>query len=309
MKLTYKVIDVFTEKPFSGNPLAVVTVPAGANLSKFQKQAIAKEFNLSETVFVHDKADTAASTDERMFDIFTPVNEIPFAGHPTIGTATILYPEGVRTLISKSGRIDIEKLSNGALRAAIPHDVRLHERRLPCREYQGSDPLQNIVAKAEEGAPVFSIVNGMAFILIELPSVQALEAVKVGNAPEMASMLDEGWNSGWVTRRYYFVRLESDRTSNGTTHRIRARMIKLAMEDPATGSAACALASYLGLYQEDQKSATYEICQGVEMGRDSLILVDVEVNKEGDGSKRLVSLHLGGTAVEVMSGSIHTPQQ
>lgn len=307
MALPFTVVDVFTETPFKGNPLAVVTIPPGVVLTQAQKQDIAREFNLSETTFVHDVAPTDGHfTDERRFDIFTPAAEIPFAGHPTIGTAVFLHPRGVRTLLAKAGSITIEPAAHGALRAAIPHDIRLHQRRLPAPETGLPEPTpQAVVARAEGGASLFSIVKGMTFALIELPSLELLGAACVGAMPAIpVELLDNGWRDGWVTRRYYFVRLGSERAGSRTIHRIRARMVKLTMEDPATGSAACALSSYLSLYELEEQSATFEITQGVEMGRDSNILVDTEVGKGLDGARRLHALHLGGQAVPVMSGTI-----
>ncbi|KAJ0417352.1 Diaminopimelate epimerase-like protein [Aspergillus carlsbadensis] len=319
MALPFTTLDVFTETRFHGNPLAVVTIPPGIVLTQAQKQAIAREFNLSETTFVHDldveaSAPTDKDKDTRRFDIFTPYAEIPFAGHPTIGTAALLYSTGVRTLLAKAGPISIERVRDGSLRAAIPHNTRLHEKRVPS---PGRSPtptpipaLQDTVARAEHGAPLFSIVKGMTFALIELPSLEALGAVTVGSRPDLpADLLDAGWRDGWVTRRYYFVRLGCGSVDGRNVHRIRTRMVKLAMEDPATGSAACALAGYLGLYALQERSAAFEITQGVEMGRGSTLLVDVDVEAdEGSaGARKLGALHLGGKAVPVMSGSIAVP--
>ncbi|PLB54859.1 Diaminopimelate epimerase-like protein [Aspergillus steynii IBT 23096] len=304
--LPFTFLDVFTETPFKGNPLAVVTIPIGVTLTQAQKQAIAREFNLSETVFVHDVESPETST-ERRFDIFTPLTELPFAGHPTIGTAVFLYPRGVRTLHAKTGPIDIQTASNGALRAAIPHNVRLHERRLPGLEQPSAvsrSRLEIAVAEAERGAPLFSIVKGMTFALVELPSLELLGAVRVGAMPDLpADLLDDAWREGWATRRYYFVRLGSERIGGKTIHKIRTRMVNQRVEDPATGSAACALSSYLSLHVLDEASMTFEITQGVEMGRDSNIVIDVEVSQD-TGERTLGSLHLGGKAIPVMSGCI-----
>jgi PhzF family phenazine biosynthesis protein len=100
MSIQFTTLDVFTTSAFEGNPLAVVTIPPPsqqAPLTQSQKQRIAREFNLSETVFVHD-VENRAETDERKIDIFTPQFELPFAGHPTIGTAVFLQPQGVKML-------------------------------------------------------------------------------------------------------------------------------------------------------------------------------------------------------------------
>ncbi|KAF4472903.1 phenazine biosynthesis [Fusarium albosuccineum] len=303
MNIPYTILDVFTETPFKGNPLAVVTVPPGVVLEQARKQAIAREFNLSETTFVHD-VENPRATNERRFDIFTPQNELPFAGHPTIGTAVFLHDQGVQTLVAKAGPIAIEPAAGGALRAAIPHNVRLHQARLPGLEPASVPTLPAELAQGERGAPLFSIVKGMTFALIELPSTDLLGAVRTG-APELpADLLDDDWAVGWETRRYYFVRLGSEEVGGRTNERIRTRMVKRAMEDPATGSAACALTSYLSLHVLKQQSITFEITQGVEMDRESKILIDVEVGNGSDGERKIESLHLGGTAVVVANGFI-----
>ena len=307
MSLAFQVLDVFTSTPFLGNPLAVVTIPPNTPLTSAQKQRIAKEFNLSETTFVHD-VENQTGTDERRFDIYTPQAELPFAGHPTIGTAVHLHDQGVKTLVAKAGRIDIESAADGLLRAAIPHNVRLHQNRLPEPKADHVEGLAREVAFAEKGAPLFSIVPGMTFALIELPSVELLGAARVGDPSVLsADLLDDKWNEGWITRRYYYVRLGTEEVGDMMKHRVRTRLIKPAMEDPATGSAACALASYLSLHVVDGKSNTFEIVQGVEMGRDSTILVDVEVGESSLGGKVLESVHLGGMAVTVSSGNIRVP--
>ena len=151
----------------------------------------------------------------------------------------------------------------------------------------------------------------MAFALIKLPSLAHLSAVRVGVAPELpAELLDEGWRGGWITRRYYYVLQESSAQAGETsTCHLRTRMVKVtpAMEDPATGSAACALGSYLSLYRFRAKAMRFEITQGVEMGRESKILIDARVEQDDDGERKLQTLHLGGTAVQVASGTIAVP--
>jgi PhzF family phenazine biosynthesis protein len=182
MSLPFHILDVFTSTPFLGNPLAVVTIPPNTTLTSAQKQRIAKEFNLSETTFVHDIEDRTA-TAERRFDVYTPQAELPFAGHPTIGTAVHIHDQGVKTLVAKAGRITIESAADGLLRAAIPHNVHLHQKRLPEPTTGHVEGLAREVAAAEKGAPLFSIVPGMTFALIELASVEVLGAARVGILP------------------------------------------------------------------------------------------------------------------------------
>lgn len=304
MALSYTIMDVFTGTPFTGNPLAVVTVPPNTSLTYAQKLAITREFNLSETTFVHEPA---ADSDERKFDIFTPAAEIPFAGHPTIGTAAFLQSRGIQKLIAKAGPISIEDAGNGALRAAIPHNTRLHQKSLPL-----PDPSQfpsKDIAEVEAGAPLFAIVNGMTFALIELPSLELLAQVRSGFPEILRGLLDEGWDGGWVTRRYYYVRLGSISREGQTVHQIRTRMVKFATEDPGTGSAACALASYLSLHKLEGDSLSFQITQGVEMGRQSEILVDTAISEDKTQGRILRSVSLAGTAVLVMDGVIRSLPQ
>jgi predicted PhzF superfamily epimerase YddE/YHI9 len=310
MGLSFTTLDVFTKTPLEGNPLAVVTIPPPSQASPItqaQKQAIAREFNLSETVFVHDVEDPS-TTSERRIDIFTPRTELPFAGHPTIGAASFLQPRGVKTLITKAGPITCEFGQDGSARASIPHNVWLHQKRLSKPEHTpNTDDKLAQVAAAEEGACNFSIVKGMTFALIGLPSLELLSAAKIGAMADIPSdLLDAEWRHDFESRRYYFVLLDSKTSPDGTQliQKVRTRLVKRAMEDPATGSAACALSCYLALHVLESESIRMEITQGVEMGRESLIVVDVKVEIFSSGERKVKTVHLGGSAVEVMSGVI-----
>ena len=311
MELPFTTLDVFTTTPFKGNPLAVVTVsPTNSKvLSQVQKQSIAREFNLSETVFVHDN-DYPTITARRI-DIFTPTQELPFAGHPVIGTSVFLRPRGISSLQVKAGPVDVDAADDGGVRVAVPHNVRLHENRVPDLSKNRAPDVPKELVDAEIGAPIFSIVNGMAFVLIEVPSLEVLASAKIGIMGLIPdNLLDEGWRTGWVTRRYYYVNMGIEEVDGCKVRKLRTRMIRPTMEDPATGSAACCLTSYLSLHvltEDDEMS--FDITQGVEMGRESRIRVDASVQNSPDGSRKLASLHLGGTAVEVMSDLLHLPRE
>ncbi|RGP80581.1 phenazine biosynthesis [Fusarium longipes] len=313
MSLKFTTLDVFTKTAFEGNPLAVVTIPPPSQcppLTQTQKQRIAREFNLSETVFVHD-VENQSETNERKIDIFTPKAELPFAGHPTIGTAVFLHSQGVTTMIAKAGKIHLEFDTSGLARAEIPHNVRLHAQRLARPEYEaGSDEKIAQLAAAEEGARLYSIVNGMTFALIELPSLDMLGAAKIGAMSYISGDLqDEGWKHDFDSRRYYFVLLDGEESSDGKqfVQKVRTRLVKRTTEDPATGSAACALACYLALHKLSRDSIQFRITQGVEMGRESLILVDVVIERDDGGERKVKTVHLGGNAVEVMNGTLRIP--
>ncbi|KAI0416875.1 hypothetical protein F5X98DRAFT_364099 [Xylaria grammica] len=315
MDLPFATLDVFTNKRLEGNPLAVVRVPMSLRdrLTQPLKQKIAQEFNLSETVFLHD--DTSKSgLEARDVNIFTIEEELPFAGHPTIGTAMFVRHhlgggESIRSLNTKAGSIGIESSSLG-IRAKIPHSAHLHTRTL--RDLL-SGPEEALVTaglhpnptirKAELDAPAFSIVKGMTFVLVRLPSLDLLgrvKALRLDFKALSASLLDEGWRDSFVAR-YYFVDTEGEKGALKDVRYLRTRMVELGFEDPATGSAATALGAYLTATQE-RKGTKFQMTQGVEMGRKSVISVETTIGEEGEGQVREV--YLGGTAVVVMQGTL-----
>lgn len=310
LELPFVTLDVFTTERYKGNPLAIITIPKGTSPypTQDQKQRIAREFNLSETVFVHEHHPDHGGTPDRSrhIDIFVTDAELPFAGHPTIGTATHLLPQSITTLITKAGPITIHQPRPGAAAAAgtvvasIPHDTHLHASRL--RSLAASLPPGDLspddeIRAAELDAPIFSIVRGMTFCLVELPSLDALSRVTLTPAVFRADdLLDESWRQGCVCR-YYFVRLGGGDDVVG----IRSRMLAPPFEDPATGSAACALSSYLTLTSGngEDRTVTYKVDQGVEMGRESNIVVEITTK----GAK-IDKVCLSGTATQVMRGFV-----
>ncbi|XXG94340.1 hypothetical protein Hte_000594 [Hypoxylon texense] len=331
MELQFTTLDVFTSTRMQGNPLAVVSVPAALRdkLSQAAKQRIAREFNLSETAFLH--AGDSSSGGERRVDIFTAEREIPFAGHPTIGTAVLakyhLHPHPhphsqVDALVTKAGPIGlVAEEEGGRVRAKIPHNVHLHANTLgdvigggggaAGGGYPGLSPVPEIRA-AELAAPVFSVVRGMTFVLAQLPSLELLARVAGAARLDFAGLpeplLDEGWRDSFVCR-YYYVDVDPSEEEGGKeegARYMRTRMVEMGFEDPATGSAASALASYLTL-KEGRKGGTttkFRLTQGVEMGRRSDISVDTMTRDTSEGGVELVDLWLGGTAVVVMKGSL-----
>jgi predicted PhzF superfamily epimerase YddE/YHI9 len=331
--LTFTTLDVFTDTPYAGNPLAIVSIPSSLRpeLSKSQKQSIAQEFNLSESVFLHEAANP--SIPEWEVEIFTTDEELPFAGHPTIGSAFYALSRYMNvntrngagtgmgtwkgqiegTLITKAGRIPISYTSTrissgssgggGRVQASIPHNICIHRKTLasslPASTAGLSPHFQ--IRKAELSAPLVSIVKGMTFLLVQLPSLQLLSEVKIGvESMNFAGVLDseDSWNESFVAK-YYFVVLPSD--IGDKKIQVRSRMVEAMLEDPATGSAACALSSYLSL--KAGRSGKFEVTQGVEMGRRSVIGVDVILEVDGE-NRRVDSVTLSGSAVVVMEGGL-----
>ncbi|KAK2591661.1 hypothetical protein QQS21_010646 [Conoideocrella luteorostrata] len=283
-ELPFQTFDVFTSTRYKGNPLAIVTIPPSLILTHIQKQLIAREFNLSETVFIHD-VDASSPSSTRNIDIFLPLAEIPFAGHPTIGAAVSLADKNVTTLVTKAGPIPLRQTD------------------LPKNLYNADNLQANPqIRDMELNAPVVSIVNGVTFILIELPSLEELAQVRQ-TAVEFPSeqFLDERWNNGLVARLYY-VKMGETKYENGLpVVTLRTRMMEQSFEDPATGSAACCLGSYLSIQGDKQTtpSRRYDITQGVEMGKESNIVVKVQVKDE-----KIDTVHLAGTAVQAMRGFV-----
>lgn len=320
-RLRFITLDVFTSQPYGGNALAVVFLPepenpASAPLTQSQKLSITREFNLSETIFVH-----AGSGGKRTIDIFTTTCEIPFAGHPTIGAASWFLchssikheTELVRCLVTKAGEIPISlqqpPQEPGVVVARIAHNVRFHAARYPLTEllrlHASLTPFFSVAAQDTLSFPIISIVNGMSQVHVELPSLEALAAVTTSAGGEVISVhsqyLDEGWRSGHCVA-YFYVRDVEDALLG--TRVIRTRMILGNEEDAATGSAASGLVAYLSLTKEPPGRHTYHIVQGVEMGRRSQIGIDITT-----GPEKIDSLDLKGTAVPVSEGTILIPRE
>ncbi|KAK5220259.1 hypothetical protein LTR47_011314 [Exophiala xenobiotica] len=241
--LSFVTLDVFTTTRHTGNPLAIVNVPASLNtLSQSEKQRTAHEFNLSETVFLHEQTDSDTVSSSVRIDIFTAYAEVFFAGHPTVGTANYL----LRIL-------DLQNDSNGT-RIAVAHDVHIHADH-PFADQPFFDRYQY---------PVVSIVKGMTFILAQLPDLDALarqtkNLLGPENTYTSQDALDQGWRTG-IMATY--------------TRELRARVFG-SREDPATGSAASALAVCLALQTGRAGRYRYRLTQGVEMGQNSQIAVEV----------------------------------
>lgn len=322
--IRFVTLDVFTSQAYSGNPLGVVFLPDENNshipaLTQRQKQTIAREFNLSETIFVYP-----GEGETRTIDIFTTDMELPFAGHPTIGAASWFLSLGetsqtspVTRLITKSGEIPIALQQSGPSRgggvvAKIAHNVHLHSTKFPLRELLRLHPtLSPFFPAAAEGSeavsfPVFSIVNGMTQIHVQLPSLEALAAVTTSAGGELVAAdsgyLDEEWANGLALVYFYVRDVENSETGASV---IRTRSIVGNLEDPATGSAASGLAAYLTLMGGQKGPHRYDIVQGVEMDRRSVIGVGVSVNEQG----LIDTVELKGSAVKVSEGSILVPRR
>lgn len=298
-RLSFVTLDVFTQKRFAGNPLAVVIISKDQEVTKDQRQGIAREFNLSETVFLAREEDSNGLPEWRVYIHMTD-RELPFAGHPTIGSAcyalgTLANNASKGRLVCNAGPVDVD-YEDGVAEASIPHNVRVHtETKFPLHQLW---ELQPALQKAAEpmSIDVVSPVKGMNFICVELADLDCLALVQTSGL-QPKTKLDEGWHG--FQALYFYVLLHGF-PQNDTKVAIRTRMIEGSLEDPATGSAACGLSAYLALKHKRQR-VQFEITQGLEMGRQSDIGVTVTLK---ESLRAVEKIKLSGTAVKVMEGTL-----
>lgn len=299
MQLTYYTLDVFTERRLAGNPLAVV-VDGAAGLDTEAMQAIAREFNLSETVFVLPTDKPAHSAKVR---IFTPSRELPFAGHPTIGTA-ILLAELRRTSASEEALIVLEqgvgtvrvgvRLRNGAPYAEfdaprLPVEAGLLQ---PADRLAAGLGLLPSEIGFENHKPM-CFAAGNAFAFVPVASRAAIERA-MPTFPHWANAFEQ---QGVVGAFLY------TRQCQHTTSAFHARMFAPASgipEDPATGSAAVCFAGVVKHFDELPDGTHRRIIeQGYEMNRPSEITLSMDVS-----NGKLSTVRIGGHAVRVSEGKL-----
>lgn len=303
MELAFHTLDVFTDRVFGGNPLAVF--PDGRGLSDALMQSVAREMNLSETVFLLPP-ETAEGT--RRVRIFTPAMEVPFAGHPTVGTGFFLAVSGAVELTGDSTRIVLEENVG-----PVPVEIRRREGRPVSARLTTAVPPEHREAPFSPGelARLLSLPDGAIggeglepeFVSCGLPflvvPVRDLEAARrsVLDTGTWESLLGDAWS-----RMVYVVTLDTE----GDDTDVHVRMYAPAAgvpEDPATGSAAAALAAYLGKRSgRSDGTLAWRVEQGIEMGRPSLL--EVEAVLEGG---RVTRARVGGASVLVSRGTLILP--
>ncbi len=301
MSRRYAILDVFTNTSLAGNPLAVVLDSEG--LSDAQMQKIAGEFNLSETVFVLPPETPGQSATMR---IFTPRLELPFAGHPTVGTAILLAQERFGDTSGEQDAVVVLKQKIGAVRCAVI----LKENAAAFAEFdvpslpEPAGPTHNVdlIAAAldleptdigfENHAPARFQV-GPPFTFVPVRDLDALARAKPMMARWQAGFGNDSHNDAYVYCR-------ETRAHDSAFH---ARMFAPDMgipEDPATGSAAAAFAGVVHFY-DGLTAGTHHIRieQGFEMGRPSIIDLGIDVENGA-----LHSVRIGGQATLVARGEL-----
>lgn len=303
MKRRFVTLDVFTQHRFSGNQLAIVL--DGAGLNTVQMQAIASEFNLSETVFLSTPNDENVRAHLR---IFTPLSELSFAGHPTIGTAVLI---AMHDLDGKKGKREFNlncaigtiKCSAQILKAGVGRS-RFCAPVLPT--HRGDAPSIEKIAQAlglepvdigyGSHSPSRYGVSGI-FDFIPISTLDALKRIK-----PIHHLFDQTFGE----RAHQAVYVYTNEPQDAGNH-FHARMFAPQMginEDPATGSAAIAFAAVL---QENEHFAQgqhhFVIEQGYEIGRPSQINLTIDIEQD----EAIQAIHLGGSAIVVSNGFIRTP--
>ncbi len=271
----YVLVDVFTDAPLEGNQLAVFT--DATELSAREMQPLARELNLSETVFV-----LAPEQDgDARIRIFTPAAELPFAGHPVLGTAIVMGAERrcnavsletgaglVRVALQRGG----ERVAYGSMHQPIPS----------WEPYEREAELLDALCVKRSGLPVMIYVNGPRHVYVELDSEEEVAAMRpdlraLAELGELCVSCFAGRGSRWKTRMF-------------------APALGVP-EDPATGSAAGPLAVHLARHGRIAFNEQIEIRQGAEVGRPSLLHA-----RALGSTERIERVEVGGSAVIVASG-------
>ena len=283
-------LDVFSAQPLEGNSLAVF--PDARGLSDSEMQALAREMNLSETTFVLP-GDPAVERERGVrVRIFTVREELPFAGHPTLGTAFVLRGASAAPEVAldlKVGRIPVRfeeqpgQPAFGEMRQRDPELGEIHQREAVAAAL-GIPP-----ADIAGDAPIQTVSTGLPFIIVPLRSLAVAQRLTV-NWQKAGEYLERS-----TGHFFYFVTREG--VDSGA--RLHARMFFYNGEDPATGSAAGCAAAWMAAHGVAASGERVLIEQGVEMGRPSRIFV--RADKDGN---RVVNVRVGGNAVEVLRGEV-----
>ncbi len=295
-------LDVFTQTPLSGNPLAIF--PDARGLNDAEMQALAREMNLSETTFIFPRDAATEAREGKKVRIFTVETELPFAGHPTLGTALYLYASESNqkrsveiTLDLKAGKIPVRFTANpeNAGRNRVDGHVFGEMRQ---RDPEFGNPLSReevarvigiAVDEIPSEWPIQPVSTGLTFTIVPFRNRQTLSDLKFSYIQAAEFLKKTGANF------FYFLcperregRLEA-----------RARMFFYGGEDPATGSAAGCAVSWLvkhGIAKSDEQVL---IRQGIECRRPSEMYV--RATREGE---RVSNVRVGGYAVEILRGTV-----
>jgi len=301
---TYEFIqlDVFTQTALAGNPLAIF--PDGRGLNDGEMQALAREMNLSETTFILPRDAATEARDGKKVRIFTVEQELPFAGHPTLGTALYLYASEPNqrkpaqiTLDLKVGKVPVHFTANSqnAGRDRVDGQVFGEMRQ---RDPEFGSPLSReevarvigiAVDEISSEWPIQPVSTGLTFTIVPFRNRQTLSNLKFSYAQAEEFLKNTGAN--------FFYFLCPERREGGLE--ARARMFFYGGEDPATGSAAGCAASWMVQHGVAKSDEQVLIRQGIECRRPSEMYV--RATREGE---RVTDVRVGGYAVEILRGTV-----
>lgn len=291
-------IDVFASRRLEGNPLLVFTDARG--LSDAEMQSLARETNLQETTFVFPREAAVEAQEGVKVRIFTPNEEVPFAGHPTLGTAVVLRSlrlsrgpaQGIDAstvvLDLKVGKVPVSFREDrddlfGEMQQVSPVFGQVHDRSAV------ADALGLDAAEIEPDLPIQTVSTGLPFAIVPLRRLSALQSLHV----------DFQKAYGYLKRQpnpaidFYYI----SRDTGDAKVRLRARGLDPIGEDPATGSAAGCTSAWMVKYGVAQSDETALILQGVEVKRPSKLYV-----RSSKNGTSISNVRVGGHAVPIMEG-------
>jgi len=289
-KLSMTQWDVFSSRPLEGNSLAVFS--DGRGLNDAEMQAIAKEMNLSETTFIFPRDPELEKEKGVRVRIFTVQEELPFAGHPTLGTAFALRGQSHAAEIALElnvGRVPVRFESRdgqpvfGEMTQVDPKFGAQHDREAVART------IGLRVDDFHPSLPIETVSTGVPFTVAPLKSLAVLQKLRLGGNAATEYLEKSGG------KFFYFVTRETVDDSAG----LHARMLFYNGEDPATGSAAGCAAAWMVAHGVAQPEQQVLIEQGIEMQRPSRIFV-----RASRRDNRVVNVRVGGNAVEVIRGEV-----
>ena len=293
LQLEYFVVDVFTGVALAGNPLAVVMNSAG--LATERMQAIAREFNLSETTFVERRPAAVERAEGVRVRIFTTREELNFAGHPTLGTASVFRlhaPETVKgdtvTLALNVGAVPVRFAGEGLFGEMTQRDPEFGAE-LDSAEVARLTGLA--LEDLDPGLLPQVVSTGTAFAIVALRSHQALARLRVSQEEATAWLRERG-------ARWFYVL----GPTGGQEPEWCARMQFYGGEDPATGSAAGCAISYLVQRGAVTPGQRIHLCQGIEIGRPSDLFLSAKLQ-----SARVTDVRVSGSTVLVAKGQLFLP--
>jgi trans-2,3-dihydro-3-hydroxyanthranilate isomerase len=289
-RFSFAQLDVFSARPFEGNSLAVY--PDGRGLSEKEMQDVAREMNLSETTFILPRDPAIERERGVRVRIFTVQEELPFAGHPTLGTAFFLRgTTGASEVVLElnAGRVPVRfedkpgQPAFGEMTQVEPKFGMSHDREAVVRATSLRD------GDIDPSLPIQTVSTGLVFTVVPLRGLEVMRRLQI----DLRSSSEYLERSGG--KFFYFV----CRETVDTAARLHARMLFYNGEDPATGSAAGCAAAWMVAHGVARPDERVLVEQGIEMRRPSRIFV-----RAARTDDRVVNVRVGGHAVEVARGEV-----